>query len=439
MNASKASSSSTQTNQNQGQGQEKANAIALLKADHRKVNALFRQAKAENAAEKKAQLVREICTELIVHTKLEEEIFYAACREADVEDEMLDEAQVEHDGAKILIAELLQEQPDAPFYDAKVTVLSEYIKHHVGEEENPGSGIFAKARAAKLDMNALGQRLQSRKEELMQEIQDQGLSPPALRALDVDPINRSKQENSTMPRQYERDRDEQGRFASEDDDRRGGRGYYGRSNERERDEQGRFMSEDDDQRYSSRGSSRGSGRGWYGDPEGHSRASEEGWENRGRGGGGYSSRSRDEEDDGYSRSSQGSSRGGGERSQGGWFGDPEGHSRASEEGWENRRGGGGYSSRSRDDDDDRYSSRGGSQGSSRGSGRGWFGDPEGHSRASEEGWEHRGRGGGGYSSRSRDEDDDRDQRGSSGGRGHGGWFGDPRGHAEASRRGWQNR
>jgi hypothetical protein len=452
MNA-KASASSTQTNQDgQSQG-NKANAVALLKADHRKVNTLFRQAMAENSAEKKAQLVREICTELIVHTKLEEEIFYAACREANVEDEMLDEAQVEHDGAKILIAELLQEQPDAPFYDAKVSVLSEYIKHHVGEEENPGSGIFARARAAKLDMNALGQRLQSRKEELMQEIKDQGLSPPTLRALDVDPINRSKQENSTMPRQYERDRDDRGRFASEDDDRRGGRGYYGRSNERERDDQGRFMNEDADQRYSSRGSSRDGQRGWYGDSEG-SRASDEGWESRGRGGDGYSSRSRDDEEDGYSRGSQGASRGGSQgssRDSGrGWYGDPEGHSRASEEGWENRgRGGGGYSSRSRDEEDYGYSRspqgsmRGGSQGSSRGSqetsrgsGRGWYGDPEGHSRASEEGWENRGRSG--YS-RSRDEDDDRDQRGSSGGRGHGGWFGDPRGHAEASRRGWQNR
>jgi len=438
MNAKQDSSRSAQMSQGSQSGQSqdaKANAIALLKADHRKVNALFRQVKGESSAEKKVQLVREICTELIVHTKLEEEIFYAACREADVEDELLDEAQVEHDGAKILIAELLQEQPDAQYYDAKVSVLSEYIKHHVGEEENPGSGIFAKARAAKLDMNALGQRLQSRKEELMQEIQQQGLRPPTLRALDVDPINRSKQETSTMPRQYERDRDDQGRFASDDDERRGGgRGYYGRSNDgrsndRERDDQGRFMSEDED-RGGSRGSSRGSGRGWYGDSEGHSRASEEGWEDRGRGGG-YSSRSR-EDDDGDRYASRGSSRGGEGR---GWYGDPEGHSRASEEGWENR-GRSSGSSRSRDDED-MYASRGSSRG---GEGRGWFGDPEGHSRASEEGWENRGRSSG-SSSRSRD-DDDRYERGGRGGQGqsgHGGWFGDSRGHSEASRRGWQNR
>jgi len=404
MNAKQASSPSNQAGQD---AKANTNAIALLKADHRNVMTLFRNFKDKSTAQEKAQLVRQICTELIVHTKLEEEIFYAACREADVEDSMLDEAQVEHDGAKILIAELLQEQPDAPYYDAKVSVLREYIKHHVGEEENAGSGIFAKARAAKLDMNALGQRLQSRKEELTQEIQDQGLRPPTLRALDVDPINRSKQEKSTMPRQYERDRDDQGRFSSDDDDRRGGRGYYGRSNERERDDQGRFMSEDDDR----------GGRNYRDDD--YRSSSRGGYESRSRG--------RDYEDDDRSRGSQ-------SRGHGGWFGDPEGHSRASEEGWENRgRSGGGYSSRSRDDDDDRYSSRGSSQGRGHG---GWFGDSEGHSRAAEEGWENRGRGGGGYSSRSRDDDDD---RGGRGGRGQGGWFGDPRGHSEASRRGWQNR
>lgn len=440
-----------------------ANAIALLKADHRKVNALFRSFKAEESAERKVQLVREICTELIVHTQLEEEIFYAACREADVEDDLLDEAQVEHDGAKVLIAELLQEQPDAAFYDAKVSVLSEYIKHHVGEEENAGSGIFAKARAAKLDMNALGQRLQSRKEELMQEIQSQGLRPPTLRALDVGPINRSKQETSTMARQNDRDRDEQGRFSGNNDDQRGGgRGYYGRSNEgrwnegrsndRGRDDQGRFMSDDD----------RSGGR-YERDQDEAYRSYSRGGESRSRSGGDY-------DDDRYSRGFQGGGSQGrgyeargfeGRESEGrgrGWFGDSEGHSRDSEEGWESR-GRGDSASRSWDDEDDRYSSRGfqgssrDSQGasrdeefrggsSSRGEGRGWFGDSDGHSRASEEGWENRARGG--SASRSRD-DDDRGQRGGSSrgrgqeGQGHGGWFGDSRGHSEASRRGWQNR
>src|SRR6185295_19636682 len=100
--------------------------------------------------------------------KLEEEIFYPACREKKIEDELLDEAQVEHDGAKIIIAELIAGSPGDEYYDAKVTVLSEYIKHHVGEEEKPSDGIFAKARKAGVDMKALGSRLQARKAELLQ-------------------------------------------------------------------------------------------------------------------------------------------------------------------------------------------------------------------------------------------------------------------------------
>jgi len=415
------------------------NAIALLKADHRKVLGLFRQFKAADEADAKARLAKQICTELIVHTKIEEEIFYPACREAATDEEPLDEAQVEHDGAKVLIAGLLRSQPDSPFYDARMAVLTEYIKHHVGEEEKPGSGIFARARAAGLDMNALGQRLQERKEELVAQAESGELSPSAPRSLELQPtsINRGKEEQSTMPRQYERDRDEQGRFTGEEDER-GGRGYASRSNYRERDDQGRFMSEDEsgggrsyrneDEDYrSSRGASQGSGgRGWSGDPEGHSRASEEGWENR-RGGRSSSARY---EDEGDYRASRSGSPG---RGQGGWFGDPENHSRASEEGWENRRGGSGFSrSSARDYDEDRYSSRESSHGSQ---GRGWSGDPEGHSRASEEGWDNRG--GRSRSSSSRDYDEDRG-RSSSGGS-HGGWFGDSRGHSEASRRGWQNR
>jgi hypothetical protein len=410
------------------------NAIALLKADHRKVTALFGKFEGAGSSEEKARLAKEICTELIVHTQLEEEIFYAACREGGIEDDLLDEAQVEHDSAKLLIAGLLHNQPDSAFYDARMVVLAEYIKHHVGEEEKPDSGIFARARAAKLDMNALGQRLQKRKAELMQQAQSGDLTPSAPRSLEPGSINRGKQEQSTMARQYDRDRDDQGRFAS-DDDHRGGRGYSSQNNGRqdnERDERGRFMSDDDrsggrsnrddDYRSSGRGSEgwRGSeGRGWSGDPEGHSRASQEGWENRGRSAG--SSRYEDEQD--Y----RSSSRGGSDDRGRGWFGDAEGHSRASEEGWENR---GRSRSMSRDEDEGRYSSSRDSSGGRRGS---WFGDSEGHSRASQEGWENRG---GSRSSSSRDADYDDRNRGSGG---RGGWFGDPRGHAEASRRGWQNR
>src|SRR3954470_22847322 len=119
-------------------------AIALLKADHRKVEELFE--KYESARGRKAEIAKKICMELIVHTMLEEEIFYPACREAGVEDDMLDEAAVEHDGAKVLIAELEHGSPDDDYYDAKVKVLSEEIKHHVKEEEKR-DGVFAQAKS----------------------------------------------------------------------------------------------------------------------------------------------------------------------------------------------------------------------------------------------------------------------------------------------------
>src|SRR5205085_11025070 len=120
-------------------------AIALLKADHRKVEELFE--KYETARGKKADIARKICMELTIHTMIEEEIFYPACREAGVESDMLDEANVEHDGAKVLIAELENGSPDDEYYDAKVKVLSEEIKHHVKEEEKRG-GIYTEAKKA---------------------------------------------------------------------------------------------------------------------------------------------------------------------------------------------------------------------------------------------------------------------------------------------------
>ena len=150
-------------------------AIALLKADHRKVEDLFE--KYESARSKKADIAHQICLELTVHTMIEEEIFYPACREAGVESDMMDEANVEHDGAKVLIAELENGSPDDEFYDAKVKVLSEEIKHHVKEEEQKG-GIFSEARKADLDLAALGEQLLARKKELMAKFQQSGLPTP---------------------------------------------------------------------------------------------------------------------------------------------------------------------------------------------------------------------------------------------------------------------
>jgi hemerythrin superfamily protein len=159
----------------------KMDAIALLKADHRKVEGLFEKfEKAKGAAARRA-LVQQICTELSVHATIEEEIFYPACT-GQVEDDLINEAYVEHDGAKVLIAELLASEPDNEFYDAKVKVLSEEIKHHVREEEKRSEGIFAQAREAGLDMDALAERLSARKEELLAEIKANGIPAPETRS-----------------------------------------------------------------------------------------------------------------------------------------------------------------------------------------------------------------------------------------------------------------
>ena len=157
---------------------EKMDAIALLKADHRKVEALFESFDKAHDRPRKEKLVKQICTELSIHTRIEEEIFYPACAGQIDDDDLLDESYVEHDGAKVLVAELLGSDPDNEFYDAKVSVLSEMIKHHVKEEEKRGEGLFAQAKQAGLDLEGLGERMMQRKQELMAEFQE-GDSLPA--------------------------------------------------------------------------------------------------------------------------------------------------------------------------------------------------------------------------------------------------------------------
>jgi hypothetical protein len=159
----------------------KMDAITLLKADHRKVEALFEKFENAKGAKAKKALATEICTELSVHATIEEEIFYPACKDA-VDDDLRTEAYVEHDGAKVLIAEISGSEPDNEFYDAKMKVLSEDIKHHVKEEERPGGGFFAQARKGDVDMDALGDRLAARKKELLAEIKKDGLPPPTTRS-----------------------------------------------------------------------------------------------------------------------------------------------------------------------------------------------------------------------------------------------------------------
>src|SRR6202044_1617752 len=140
-------------------------AIALLKADHRQVEQWFSQFEKTSSANKKQQLASNICAALTVHTSIEEEIFYPAFLQATGDKDMHHEAMVEHAGAKTLIAQIQEMSPSEDYFDAKVTVLSEMIKHHVKEEEQPG-GMFAEAKKSKMDLQQLGEQLAARKQEL---------------------------------------------------------------------------------------------------------------------------------------------------------------------------------------------------------------------------------------------------------------------------------
>jgi hemerythrin superfamily protein len=149
---------------------EEMDAIALLKADHRKVEDIFEQFEKATSKAKKQALAEQACLELKVHTVIEEEIFYPACK-GEIEEDLLKEAYVEHDGAKQLINEIEAGGPEDDFYDAKVKVLSEMIEHHVEEEEKRSEGMFSQARAAGLDMDALADAMRARKATAMEEFQ----------------------------------------------------------------------------------------------------------------------------------------------------------------------------------------------------------------------------------------------------------------------------
>ena len=159
-------------------------AVALLKADHRAVEELFEKFEKASGDATKQKIAEQICMELIVHAQIEEEIFYPAC-EGKVEEDLLKEAYVEHDGAKILIAEIEAGEPSDEYYDAKVKVLSEQIEHHVKEEEQRIEGMFAQAKKAGLDMDALGEQLSARKAELVATYKKSGLPTPELTTMEA--------------------------------------------------------------------------------------------------------------------------------------------------------------------------------------------------------------------------------------------------------------
>ena len=150
--------------------QQSADAIAVLTADHANVRKLFKQyesIKDSASAADRSALAAEICAELTAHATAEEEVFYPAVRDAIDDDDLLDEAEVEHGSAKELIAQIAGMEADAPLFNAKIKVLAEYIEHHVKEEEGE---MFPKVRKSKLDLVALGAEVLERKEEILAEI-----------------------------------------------------------------------------------------------------------------------------------------------------------------------------------------------------------------------------------------------------------------------------
>lgn len=338
-------------------------AADLIKQDHREVERMFDAFEKASNRNQKQRLVGQICFALTTHTLIEEELFYPACRDK-VDDDQLDEAQVEHDGAKQLIIELRDGSPSDPFYDAKVKVLSEYVKHHVKEEEEPGEGILAAAEKAGVDMQALGREITERRAEF----EDQ-----ARQERDPEMPSRESGGRRQGGRQQGRRQGGQPSRSQPSGGRQSG-GYGGgqdrdddrSSTGRERNEYGRFASDDNDARSS-----------------------------RGRG-----SRYEDDDDRGGHGHSHGEGRGG----HGGWFGDPEGHADAARRGWGDRDDDDRGRSRSRDDDDhddhsrgrssrgrdDENDDRGGRGQGSRGSdNRGWHGDSRGHAEAARRGWSDR--------------------------------------------------
>jgi hemerythrin superfamily protein len=147
-------------------------AVALLKADHKQVKEWFEEFEGARSEKKKKLLATNICNALIAHTTIEEEIFYPAFLAATKDKDMHHEAIVEHDGAKKLIFEIKASEPSDEYYDSKVHVLSEMIKHHVKEEEQK-DGMFDEARSArKMDLDTLGVEMSERKDQLMAQLGD---------------------------------------------------------------------------------------------------------------------------------------------------------------------------------------------------------------------------------------------------------------------------
>jgi hypothetical protein len=448
-------------------------ALELLKAQRQDLQATL--AKRSDVNADPSTIAKEFAAAWLPHTAVEQDILVPALKDAGIEEEKITSIAIQKDIINLLLADLLQ-RDDPEFARAKLEALAKQFDALI---EGGDGGLFAIVSSTEKAIPGLNAQMKARYERTkrrfanMDESIGEAMAMLAPRRLSVTPGSRQNRREYEMNRYSNvRDRDEQGRFVS-DDEREYGRGS--RSSGRDRDEQGRFMGEggsrsrsryedDDNQRYSRGGPERDENGRFMSEGGSHSRGRYDDEDER------YGRRStgRERDDEGHFTRRGGSYEG---RGRGGWFGDSEGHSEASRRGWDNPRHGEsgwygdseGHSGASRRGwDNPRHGESGwygDSEGHSEASRRGWdnprhgesgwYGDPEGHSEASRRGWDERGRSPR-YEERSRryDEmtsrsrsryDDDRDYERGNGGRGHGGWSGDPEGHSEASRRGWQNR
>lgn len=155
-------------------------ATHILANDHRKVERLFADFASASGSDQKSRIAKKICDELKIHTIIEEEIFYPAL-EGKIDEDLLKEAYVEHDGAKALVNEIAEGSPDEEFFEARVTVLKEQIEHHVKEEEKQHDNMFQQARAADMDLEEIGQQMLDRKDELTRLAAEKGLPPARMR------------------------------------------------------------------------------------------------------------------------------------------------------------------------------------------------------------------------------------------------------------------
>lgn len=165
---SRSTGKSSGTTAKKGTARGRHHALALLEKDHREVERLFSKFEKAKEDAEKAELARQICMELKVHTRIEEEMLYPMAREETGEDDLVDEAKVEHDTAKMLIKDIESGKPSDDLFDARVSVLGEYIKHHVKEEE--GELFPAIEKKADLDLDQLGEKLMQRKQALMEKM-----------------------------------------------------------------------------------------------------------------------------------------------------------------------------------------------------------------------------------------------------------------------------